>query len=354
MHPRRSMLPLVCAGVAIAWSSPTLAGCWARPEPHSLVEAKRMSDNRAEFRVRQARAEARRPAALLLSNGNQKTAFAAGRLVGWSETGWRPQFDWVTAVGPSAMIAPFAFIGSAGDQPIADLFACASGSWQAMARRAVAMVDGPVVSEIARRHRAGRRLLIAIQGNAARRSGAWDIGWIAVHRPASMRAALRELFAAAIDRSATPAPNIVPSAAARPLPRNYAFRHLGSGLAVLPPATPLQRLRSVYVLHNGVLRADDASEFATKLHRNVLRRPPSNTLSLRSIHHMRRTAASAGVTLHLASLKQRRWLFPASLFDPPYMRTLFDKAHRSARLGRLWQRRTGPETPTSGRPGLVR
>lgn len=359
MRHRRSMMLGACAGIALAPPSLSLAqgaaaGCWQRPPAHSLVEASRISENRSQYRLRQNRAQARRPAALLLSNGHQKTAFAAGHLAGWSETGRRPQFDWVTAVGPSAMLAPFAFVGIAGDRSIADLFACAAGDWQTMARRAAAMVDPATISEIARRHRAGRRLLIAIQGNAARASAAWDIGWIAVHRRASLTVALQEIFTAAIDRSATPDPKLVPPAAARSLPRNHAFRHLGAGLAVLPPDTPTKRLRSIYVLHNGVLRADDATDFAAKLRRNAIRRPASGRLSLRTVYHVRTAAASAGVTLHLASIKRRRWLFPASLFDPRYMRLLFDKAHRAARLGRLWQLRVGPESTRDGRPGALR
>lgn len=354
MHPRRSIIAGACAAVVCLSPNPSLAGCWARPEPRSLLEVSHVSDNRAQYRARQARAEARRPAALLLSNGHQKTAFAAGHLAGWSETGRRPQFDWVTAVGPSAMMAPFAFIGSAGDRSMADLFACAKGGWQAMARRAVAMIDGRVVAEIARRHRQGRRLVLAIQGNAARASSAWDIGWIAVHRRASMPSALKAIFTAAIDRSATPDPNVVPPAAARPLPRNHAFRHLGAGLAVLPPEASVKRLRSIYILHNGVLRTDDAADFATRLRRNTIRRPANGRLSLRSVYHMRAAAASAGVTLHLASAKRRRWIFPASQFDPPYMRILFDKAHLAARLGRLWQLRTSPGSKRSGLPGTLR
>jgi Patatin-like phospholipase len=53
---------------------------------------------------------------LALSGGGEHGAFGAGLLDGWSETGRRPIFDIVTGVSTGALMAPFAFLGSAYDQ----------------------------------------------------------------------------------------------------------------------------------------------------------------------------------------------------------------------------------------------
>lgn len=343
-RPQRS-LAIAAIALAALWPAvnPTFAketasatGCWTRPAPRSIAEAARLSDNRSNYDLRKARARSKQPAALLLSDGNLKTGFAAGHLVGWSETGTRPDFDTVTAVGPSALIAPFAFIGTAGDRHIADLFACPPSGWKAMADRSIAMIDDNLLDAIAALHQTGKRLLVAVQGNAARRSGYWNIGWIVAHRRSEAKRLIRSIFAAAIDLSSFPDTGVLPAPAGRFLPRNYAFRHMGSGNAVLPPIDSLTRFRTIYVLHNGVLRTNDDLDFAKKMRGTTVKRPNARQFSLRTVHHLRRAAATNLVPLHIASVKQRRWFYPKALFDPVYVRTVFTRSHRTARMGRLW------------------
>src|SRR5271169_6011620 len=57
---------------------------------------------------------------LALSGGGAGGSFGAGALVGFSRHGKRPQFDIVTGVSAGALIAPFAFLGSAWDAQLAD------------------------------------------------------------------------------------------------------------------------------------------------------------------------------------------------------------------------------------------
>ena len=53
------------------------------------------------------------PASYLgLSGGSDNGAFGAGLLVGWTETGTRPEFKIVAGVSTRALIAPFAFLGA--------------------------------------------------------------------------------------------------------------------------------------------------------------------------------------------------------------------------------------------------
>jgi len=48
---------------------------------------------------------------LAISGGGDDGAFGAGLLVGWSESGSRPEFDVVTGISTGSMIAPLAFLG---------------------------------------------------------------------------------------------------------------------------------------------------------------------------------------------------------------------------------------------------
>ena len=55
---------------------------------------------------------------LSLSGGGQNGAFGAGFLVGWRESGRRPQFDAVGGVSTGALLATHAFLGTAADDAI--------------------------------------------------------------------------------------------------------------------------------------------------------------------------------------------------------------------------------------------
>jgi len=52
---------------------------------------------------------------LALSGGADDGAFGAGLLVGWTASGQRPQFNYVTGISTGALIAPFAFLGTKWD-----------------------------------------------------------------------------------------------------------------------------------------------------------------------------------------------------------------------------------------------
>ena len=59
---------------------------------------------------------------LAISGGGSNGAFGAGLLVGWTEAGNRPKFQMVTGVSTGALIAPFAFLGSAYDPTLKKVY----------------------------------------------------------------------------------------------------------------------------------------------------------------------------------------------------------------------------------------
>jgi hypothetical protein len=135
---------------------------------------------------------------LAISGGAANGSFAAGLLTGWTAAGTRPPFHVVTGVSVGALEAPFAFLGSAYDPVLRDLFtrlaspdlftqkpglAAYFSDSLASARPLAALinefVDEPLVRALAAEHRTGRRLFVGTTHVYAGRPMIWDIGAIA-------------------------------------------------------------------------------------------------------------------------------------------------------------------------------
>ena len=135
---------------------------------------------------------------LVISSGGVEGAFGAGLLVGWTAAGTRPEFQVVTGVSAGAMIAPFAFLGSAYDGTLHDIYSSFS-SKDLVERRGVlqalqgdSMMDtAPLrrlidrylgdaeIAQIAAEGRKGRKLLIGTTNLNAGRPVVWDLTKIA-------------------------------------------------------------------------------------------------------------------------------------------------------------------------------
>ena len=88
-----------------------------------IPNARVWSDDRADTLLARAKSEVLADAAgragainvLAISGGGSNGAYGAGLLTGWSDRGTRPEFTVVTGASAGALIAPFAFLGSAYD-----------------------------------------------------------------------------------------------------------------------------------------------------------------------------------------------------------------------------------------------
>ena len=135
---------------------------------------------------------------LALSGGADDGAYGAGFLKGWSESGERPNFDLVTGVSTGALIAPFAFLGKDYDDNIKrfytevtadDIFslklftAISGGSSLADTtplRNIIRKeVNDELVGKIAKEFGKGRVLLIGTTNLNAQRQMVWDVTRIA-------------------------------------------------------------------------------------------------------------------------------------------------------------------------------
>ena len=146
---------------------------------------------------------------LVLSTGGGDGAFGAGLLNGWSESGKRPEFSVVTGVSTGALMAPYAFIGSAQDSGLrrayteynaGDIFEDVKtpeslvDTWPL--RRLIAKEVTPeLLAQIAEQHKRGRRLFVATTNLDAQRGVVWNMGAIAAKGDEAALKLFRDILA---------------------------------------------------------------------------------------------------------------------------------------------------------------
>ena len=134
---------------------------------------------------------------LTLSGGADHGAFGAGFMNGWSASGTRPDFKFVTGVSTGAIIAPFAFLGSEYDAVLKEGFTTVdaediyqkrgiSALWsdslvdsRPLEKLIEKYVTHDVLKAVAKAHRLGRRLYIGTTHMDADRLVVWNMGAIA-------------------------------------------------------------------------------------------------------------------------------------------------------------------------------
>lgn len=135
---------------------------------------------------------------LSVSGGGSDGAFGAGLLNGWSKAGGRPQFKVVTGVSTGALIAPFAFLGSAYDEPLKESYTTIDANriflrrsllsliWSEAATDSAPLqqlvdsyIDDKLLDAIAAEHAKGRRIYVATTNLDAEQPVVWDMGAIA-------------------------------------------------------------------------------------------------------------------------------------------------------------------------------
>jgi predicted acylesterase/phospholipase RssA len=135
---------------------------------------------------------------LAVSGGGEDGAFGAGLLCGWTEAGNRPVFDLVTGVSTGALTAPFAYLGSAYDQPLREVYTQITAAqvlrarWLPTAIFADGLADNSplfetitryitprMIADMAAAYQQGRILLLGSTNLDAQLPVIWNIGAIA-------------------------------------------------------------------------------------------------------------------------------------------------------------------------------
>jgi predicted acylesterase/phospholipase RssA len=322
------------------------------------------------------------PAHLLaLSGGSDYGAFGAGVLVGWTETGTRPDFKLVTGVSTGALIAPLAFLGPSKDHVLREVYT-ATPADQIFRRRDWTSIpfsdamtdtgplfatisrhmDGPTLAQIAEEYRQGRMLLIGTTNLDAQRGVLWNIGAIAASRhPDALDLVRKVMLASASVPSVFPPVMIEVEADGR----RWQEMHVDGGALAqtfLYPAALtrnenlrtglLARERHAWVIRNARLGAEWQQTERGLL--TIAGRAISTMISSSGHNDIVRLQALAerdGVEFSLAYIHEdftQPWERP---FDRDWMRALFDYGRTRALAGRAWVDTHPTFSPQGGQPG---
>lgn len=187
---------------------------------------------------------------LAVSGGAAGGAFGAGLLAGLSRSGRRPCFELVTGVSTGALIAPFAFLGSAWDGRLVEAYTGGHAATLFDVRNALPgvedglfrgraldaliapFVDADLLRAVAAAHAEGRRLFVATTDLDRQQACLWDMGLIArLGEDGDLDAALalfRTVLAASASLPGMFPPRLIGCESAG---RSYQEMHADGGLA---------------------------------------------------------------------------------------------------------------------------
>lgn len=311
---------------------------------------------------------------LALSGGGGDGAYGAGVLNGWSASGLRPEFTLVSGVSTGALIAPFAFLGSAYDADLTDIYTSGVAS-ELVASPNLANVlfgsglfgDGrlrsligryvtpDLLAAVAAEHAKGRRLLVVTTNLDSERAVIWNMGAIAASGLPNAVDLFRDVLAASASIPVVFPPQLIDVSAG---PASFREMHV-DGSVVTPvftlPQTLLLRdgkLRTggkadIYVVINGRLEPDfDVTKDNTLA---IVSRSFTTASRARSRAALAATYALArtnGIGFNLTYVDSTGPSVAASNgFDTAYMRALYAEGVTKGRTGTFWDH-TVPAVPT--------
>jgi predicted acylesterase/phospholipase RssA len=334
-----------------------------------------VSSDSVARRLRAMRAQ--QPVSILaLSGGGADGAFGAGALVGLTRKGSRPQFSVVTGVSVGALIAPYAFLGSAWDDKLAEVYTsgCAEHLLQSRGIGALfgssayrgaplrELVDqyatDALVQAVAHEAATGRLLLVATTDVWTGEPVIWDLGSIAMNGGPGARALFRDVLVASAS-----VPGLFPPVLIRVhdqdalleevhVDATFIMPFFVPSAFVEPPRAsihPSQRA-SVYVIVDGQL-----SELPLAIR---LRTRPilSRSVSVGLEHMVRTTLELTAANAELEGAQLKFAAIPVAYppldpfdFHTAKMRSLFRYGYECAQAGRLWTSSHSAGSDTQGR-----
>lgn len=303
---------------------------------------------------------------LMISGGGSGGAFSVGVLAAWSATKTRPRFDVVTGVSTGALIAPYAFLGSAYDAALVQLYTSgiaknlvatkgpvglfgSSLLKSAPLRQLVERVITPaVLRQIAAEHAKGRRLFVLTTNLDTQRGVVWNMGAIAASgRPDSLRLFHDIIIASASIPGVYPAVMIEAEADGRHFQEMHSDGVSTAQILMLPQALltsgdPVagrkRRKVSFYVIVNNAL----IPEFGVTRNRTVSAIARAYSINMKSQAQSELTALynfakRTGADFHVATIDTQ---IPYSMLDPfdtAYMRAVYQLGYKGLAAGTLWK-----------------
>ena len=305
---------------------------------------------------------------LAISGGGDDGAFGAGLLNGWTVAGNRPPFKLVTGVSTGALIAPFAFAGTAYDATLKEVYTTISGKDIAQSRhilsaltsdamadnsplsRLVAKyVDRRLLDTIATEYAKGRLLLVGTTDLDARRGVIWNLSKLAASRDPKALELFRTLM---VTSAAIPGafPPTMIDVAVNGHP--YQEMHVDGGATaqvfIYPPSLDItagarklgiQRERRAYIIRNSRLDPDWAQVDRSTM--SIAGRAISSLIQTQGIGDLYRiylTTQHDGVDYNLAYIPESFKAPHKADFDTEYMRKLYAVGYDMAAKGYPWQK----------------
>ncbi|QPF88171.1 patatin-like phospholipase family protein [Bradyrhizobium genosp. L] len=301
---------------------------------------------------------------LALSGGGADGAYAVGILNGWTAAGNRPTFGVVSGVSTGGLIAPFAFLGPRYDATLKEVYTSGiaetlltdpsitrvlfgSGLFgNTRLRELVARYVGPeLLSEVAREHAKGRKLLIVTTDLDTQRTVIWDMGRIAAVGTPEALQLFRDVMAASASIPLVFPPIMID---AEGQGRRFQEMHVDGGVTApvltLPDALlfqgrawPANSRFDIYILVNKKLERnfelvsnstiDVASRSISAITQAQTRSVILSTYDFAQRNHL---------GFHLSYI-ERDYPSPESIgFDTGYMRALYQYGYDKAATGSAW------------------
>lgn len=303
---------------------------------------------------------------LVLSGGGEDGAYGAGLLTGWTLTGTRPEFTIVTGVSTGALIAPFAFLGSAYDRQLEALYTTygardlveprgllallrndAAASTRPLQRLIARFVDDHMVEAIAREYRRGRGLLISTTNLDAARPVTWNIGAIAASGAPSARQLIRDVMLASASIPVAFPPVMIEVDAAG---RRYTEMHVDGGVTAqlfLYPSSVdwrqvVKRLGVVGMPRMYVVRNAKLKPAWQTVERNLFQiagATISTLIRTQGVGDLAQTYLNAqrdGIDFRVTFIPSTFDAVAKQAFDPDYMRKLYTLGHRIGQDETAW------------------
>ena len=306
-----------------------------------------------------------------VSGGGENGAFGAGLLNGWTERGDRPTFFLVTGISTGALIAPFAFLGSAWDAKLKAVYTgitladvlvergYTAAIWNdAMAdnsplfRTISRHVDEALLAEIGRAHAGGRLLLIGTSNLDAQMPVIWNIGAIAQSGHPKALDTVRRIMLASSAIPGAFAPVLFDATLdGQPFQELHVDGGAFAQVFLYPPSVsqfrrerlarrlPVAPVRA-WVIRNGRLDPEWASVDRRTL--GIVGRAITAMIATSGFNDVWRIYTAAerdGIDFNLAYIGRDFTVAYDKPFDPTYMRPLFEYGRERALRGDAWVKR---------------
>lgn len=303
---------------------------------------------------------------LMISGGGAGGAFTVGVLAAWTDTKTRPHFDVVTGVSTGALIAPYAFLGSAHDKALVHLYTSGVAEdlvapkgplglfgssllkSEPLRKMVERFITSAVLDQIASEHRKGRRLLVLTTNLDSQRAVVWNMGAIAASgRPDALKLFQNVMLASASIPGVYPAVTIEAESQGRQFVELHSDGGAASQVSILPQALltstsslgpPRKQKANFYIIVNNALMP----EFGLTKNKTFSVMAKAYSIFLKSqaqseLIALHSYARRTGARFHLATIDAQ---VPYSMMDPfdtKYMRAVYDLGYKGTVSGALWR-----------------